>query len=166
MISDECDRLLNLCRREGLQIVTAESCTGGLIGGALTEIAGSSDVFWGGFITYANDAKTRLLDVSPDLLDRCGAVSEEVVRQMALGALDRSGAGLALAVSGVAGPGGGSDEKPVGTVWIAAALGKDRALAVQSLFPGDRRSVREATVKYSVALAEKLILTHSLLDSE
>src|SRR5215471_16453448 len=106
--------LLALCRTRKLKIATAESCTGGLIAGTLTEIAGSSDVVDRGFVTYSNAAKTQMLGVPADLIARHGAVSEEVARAMAEGALERAGAELAVAVTGVAGPGGGSAAKPVG----------------------------------------------------
>ena len=113
--------LLNLCRAKALHIATAESCTGGLIAAALTEIAGSSDVVDRGFVTYSNAAKEQLLGVPNLLIARDGAVSETVARAMAEGALQRSNAELAIAVTGVAGPGGGSVEKPVGLVHFACA---------------------------------------------
>jgi nicotinamide-nucleotide amidase len=114
-------QLLDLCRAKALHITTAESCTGGLVAAALTEIAGSSDVFDRGFVTYSDAAKVQLLGVSVSLIARDGAVSETVARAMAEGALQRSDAELAIAVTGVAGPGGGSVEKPVGLVHFACA---------------------------------------------
>lgn len=113
------ERVLELLRDSGKTLTTAESCTGGLIASMLTRIPGSSSGFHAGFVTYSNDIKTRVLGVNPDTLARHGAVSEAVVREMASGALQRSGADYAIAVSGVAGPEGGSDDKPVGTVWLA-----------------------------------------------
>lgn len=113
--------LLDLCRARGLRIATAESCTGGLLAALLTEHAGASDVFERGFVTYSNAAKTELLGVSPDLIFQHGAVSEPVARAMAEGALAHSAAGIAVSVTGIAGPGGGSPEKPVGLVHIAVA---------------------------------------------
>ncbi|MEH6634898.1 MAG: CinA family nicotinamide mononucleotide deamidase-related protein [Halioglobus sp.] len=112
-------RVLQLLRERGATLTTAESCTGGLIASMLTRIAGSSDAFHAGFVTYANDIKHSVLGVREDSLAEPGAVSEEVVQQMAMGAMDRSGADYAIAVSGIAGPDGGTTEKPVGTVWLA-----------------------------------------------
>ena len=113
------ERVLQLLRERGATLTTAESCTGGLIASMLTRIAGSSEAFHAGFVTYANDIKHAVLGVSESSLAGQGAVSEEVVRQMALGAMERSGADYAIAVSGIAGPDGGTREKPVGTVWLA-----------------------------------------------
>jgi nicotinamide-nucleotide amidase len=112
-------RVLELLRERGETLTTAESCTGGLIASMLTRIPGASDAFHAGFVTYANDIKHSVLGVDQDILASQGAVSEPVVRQMAAGAMERSGADYAIAVSGVAGPDGGSEDKPVGTVWLA-----------------------------------------------
>ncbi|MEH6582732.1 MAG: CinA family nicotinamide mononucleotide deamidase-related protein [Halioglobus sp.] len=112
-------RVLQLLREQGKTLTTAESCTGGLIASMLTRIPGSSDGFHGGFVTYENSIKHKLLGVSEESLATDGAVSESVVTQMATGAMERTGADFGIAVSGIAGPGGGSDDKPVGTVWIA-----------------------------------------------
>jgi len=133
----------------GRRIATAESCTGGWIGKALTDIPGSSGWFETGYICYGNDAKTTLLGILPAELAAHGAVSEPVVKAMALGALERSGADIAVAVSGIAGPDGGSPGKPVGTVWFAWAWRHGKSLHVQSrlkLFKGDRDAVRRKTV--------------------
>lgn len=113
------ERVIDLARDQGITLTSAESCTGGLIAQMLTQIPGSSDVFPGAFVTYSNALKHAVLGVTTDTLDSVGAVSEETVRQMVQGALKASGATLGVAVSGVAGPGGGSDSKPVGTVWLA-----------------------------------------------
>ncbi len=130
-------------------VCTAESCTGGGIGAAITDIAGSSQWFEAGFITYSNRIKSEVLGVSAELLAEHGAVSEEVVRAMAAGALDRSGADLAIAVSGVAGPGGGSPAKPVGTVCFG--WGRRDDLQSQTLnFDGDRAAVRSQTVQQAL----------------
>jgi nicotinamide-nucleotide amidase len=131
--------------RRGWYLVCAESCTGGGIAAALTEVAGSSAWFDRGFVTYSNRAKREMLGVSAQTLEQQGAVSRETVLQMAAGALAHSSARLAVAVSGIAGPGGGSPDKPVGTVWIAWA-GPDGAQALHNHFPGDRHAVREATI--------------------
>lgn len=120
-ILDAAQDLLELSRRQGLMIATAESCTGGLIAGSLTDIAGSSDVVERGFVTYSNEAKNELIDVPMPMIMKFGAVSEPVAIAMAEGALQHSRAHLAVAVTGVAGPGGGTDEKPVGLVHLACA---------------------------------------------
>ena len=141
------ERLLALCRARGLRVATAESCTGGLIAACLTEIAGSSDVVDRGFVTYANEAKRELLGVPDELLVRVGAVSEEVARAMASGALARSAADLAVSVTGIAGPGGATETKPVGLVHHACA-GRDGTVAHRRVvYPGDRGAVRRATVE-------------------
>ena len=113
------ERVIDLLRERGATLTSAESCTGGLIASSITRIAGSSDAFHAGFVTYANEIKQSVLGVSAEVLEREGAVSETVVRQMALGAMERAAADYGIAVSGIAGPGGGSEEKPVGTVWLA-----------------------------------------------
>ncbi len=145
-IMERAERLLALCRTRGARVATAESCTGGLIAACLTEIAGSSDVVDRGFVTYANEAKQDLLGVPDELLVRLGAVSEEVARAMAEGALARSDANLAVAVTGIAGPGGGTTAKPVGLVHHACA-GPGGAISHRRIvYPGDRGAVRLATV--------------------
>ena len=143
----------------GRRVVTAESCTGGWIAKALTDIPGSSQWFETGFVSYGDGAKTVLLGVLPAELTAHGAVSESVVRAMALGALERAGADLAVAVSGIAGPDGGTPGKPVGTVWFGWAWrhGKSvRSQARHKLFKGDREAVRRKSV--STALAAVLEL--------
>jgi nicotinamide-nucleotide amidase len=149
----EAEALLALCRAKGLRIATAESCTGGLIAGALTEIAGSSDVFERGFVTYSNAAKTDMLGVPASLIGTQGAVSEAVARAMAEGAIARSLADIAVAVTGVAGPSGGSVEKPVGLVHFAVA--KRGGLTVherRELGDIGRSPVRQATVQHALAM--------------
>lgn len=128
-----------------LQVTTAESCTGGGIAEAITRIAGSSQWFEAGFVTYSNRQKTQQLGVPGALFDSVGAVSREVVEAMASGALERSGAHLAVAVSGIAGPDGGTPGKPVGTVWLAWHDG-ERCFSCRCQFPGDRQAVRQQTV--------------------
>ena len=130
-------------------LCTAESCTGGLIAGACTDRSGSSAWFERGFVTYSNEAKQELLGVDPALITRHGAVSEPVARAMAQGALARSRAQLAVAVTGVAGPTGGTPDKPVGLVWFAWA-GPDGVHAAAMKFPGDRAAVRVATVRHAL----------------
>ncbi len=147
-------RLGERLAHDGRRIATAESCTGGWIGKVLTDVPGSSRWFETGYIVYGNGAKVALLGIAPALLAEHGAVSEPVVRAMALAALERSGADLAVAVSGVAGPDGGSAAKPVGTVWLGWAVRRGdapQAHARQELFAGDREAVRRAAVRAALA---------------
>jgi nicotinamide-nucleotide amidase len=130
----------------GLMLATAESCTGGWVGQAVTMVPGCSDWFDRGFIVYSNAAKLEALDVMPDTVERFGAVSEETARDMALGALDRSRAQVAVAVSGIAGPDGGTPEKPVGTVSFAWASRDGTVRTETTNFPGDRDEVRRRSV--------------------
>ena len=148
--------LADLLLKHGWMLATAESCTGGLIAAACTDLAGSSQWFERGFVTYSNAAKTELLGVDAALIVREGAVSESVVRAMAQGALDRSLAQVAVAVTGVAGPGGGSAAKPVGTVWLAWAtpLGITSEL---KHFAGDRAAVRAATTQHALRVLLTLL---------
>ncbi|MCB1381863.1 MAG: nicotinamide-nucleotide amidohydrolase family protein [Notoacmeibacter sp.] len=143
--------VLDLARARGMMIATAESCTGGLIAGALTDIAGSSDVVDRGFITYSNEAKQDMLGVRADTLAAHGAVSAETAAEMASGALARSRASLAVSVTGIAGPGGGSAEKPVGLVWFGLAQAGKTAITQSQTFDGlDRAGVRAATVAHAL----------------
>jgi nicotinamide-nucleotide amidase len=151
-ILDLAEAVLAACRTAGLKVATAESCTGGMIAAALTAIAGSSDVVDRGFVTYSNAAKTEMLGVPPDLIAAAGAVSEAVARAMAEGALARSAADLAVAVTGIAGPDGGSAEKPVGLVWFGLARRGGRTATLHQVFPGDRGAVRRATVAKALRL--------------
>jgi len=145
-------------REKKLRIATAESCTGGLIGGLLTEIAGSSDVFERGFIVYSNRAKTDMLGVPGDLIADMGAVSEAVARAMAEGAVDNSHAHMAVAVTGVAGPGGGTKLKPVGLVHIAAAR-EGRSILHEAHRFGDigRSEVRIRSVEAALVLLQRML---------
>ncbi|MCP5084644.1 MAG: CinA family protein [Alphaproteobacteria bacterium] len=139
--------VLDVCRENHWKVATAESCTGGLIAAVLTEIAGSSDVVDRGFVTYSNEAKAELLGVPVELIESDGAVSERVARAMAEGALERSNASIAISCTGVAGPGGGSDEKPVGLVHMAVARDDGPTVHERCLFADNgRASIREATV--------------------
>ncbi len=144
---DRAAHILQALRARGWMLATAESCTGGLIAAALTHVAGSSDVVDCGFVTYSNEAKTRLLGVAPSLIVQHGAVSEAVAAAMAEGALARSGAAIAISVTGIAGPGGGSEEKPVGLVWLGCALRGAPTRTVHAVFPGKRADVRASTVE-------------------
>ncbi len=152
------ERLAAQLRTKGWLMATAESCTGGLIAGACTDLAGSSDWFERGFVSYSNAAKTELLGVDAALIAQHGAVSEPVARAMAQGAVARSHAQLAVAVTGVAGPAGGSPEKPVGTVWFGWAVPGTVHTEVHR-FGGDRAAVRAATVQ--LALQRLLVLVEA-----
>ena len=149
--------LLTVARQKNLKIVTAESCTGGLIASLLTECAGSSDVFERGYVTYSNAAKEEALGVPHELIAARGAVSADVARAMAQGALSHSKADLAVAVTGIAGPGGGTAEKPVGLVHIAAARG-EKIIHRECRF-GDigREGVRLASVEAALEMLQKLL---------
>jgi nicotinamide-nucleotide amidase len=154
--ADLADVVLARCRDRKMKLCVAESCTGGMLGARLTAIPGSSDVFVGGVIAYANEVKVRELGVRAEDLEAHGAVSEEVVRQMAVGARRRFGAELSLAITGVAGPAGGTAEKPVGLVWIAAAIG-DRVEPRRIQSWGDRQEVRYRAAQAAMDLARRLL---------
>lgn len=141
------ERLAQALSERHWMLATAESCTGGLIAAACTELAGSSAWFDRGVVTYSNEAKTELIGVPAQLIERHGAVSEPVALAMAEGVLSRSRAHLAVAVTGIAGPTGASADKPVGTVWLAWVQRGQPAQAVCHRFQGDRAAVREATVR-------------------
>lgn len=144
-----CAQLAQLLQRDGRMLATAESCTGGMIAAACTDLAGSSNWFERGFVTYSNAAKSELLGVDAAVIAQHGAVSEVVARAMAFGALRHSQAQVSVAVTGVAGPGGGSADKPVGTVWFGFAF--DGKLASETRrFEGDRAAVRSATVVHAL----------------
>lgn len=149
--------LLALCRAKGLKLATAESCTGGLIIGCLTDIAGSSEVVDRGFVTYSNAAKTEMLGVPAGLIARVGAVSEVVACAMAEGALARSNADIAVAVTGIAGPGGATAEKPVGLVHLACARRGRVVMHERHVFLGDRAAVRLATVEAALDIVRSVI---------
>jgi len=150
-------RVLTLCRASGLHVATAESCTGGLVVAALTEIPGSSDVVDRGFVTYSDDAKRAMLGVPAATLKRHGAVSAQTAKAMAAGALKNSRADIAVSITGIAGPGGGSKQKPVGLVYFAAASRDGRRVARKRLY-GEigRRRVRLRSVAEALALLELL----------
>lgn len=148
--------VLESCRERGLKIAVGESCTGGLLGERLTRIPGASDVFVGGVIAYANEIKTSLLDVPASTIDAHGAVSEEVARAMATGARERTGAEIGVGITGIAGPDGGTPEKPVGTVWLAVDFaGEVRAALMHSW--GDRQEVRQRAAQAALNLVRKVL---------
>ena len=150
------ERLAAQLQQRQWMLVTAESCTGGLIAGACTDLSGSSNWFERGFVSYSNTAKNELLGVEAALLKQHGAVSEEVARAMAAGALARSRAQVAVAVTGVAGPTGGTPDKPVGLVWFGFAL-PGQVLTEKMNFPGDRAAVRAATVTHALQRLNELL---------
>jgi nicotinamide-nucleotide amidase len=161
MIDDEIRKaakhLLDVCRTDGIKLATAESCTGGLVAAALTEIPGSSDVVDRGFVTYSNAAKEKMLGVSAETLRRFGAVSQQTADAMAQGALSRSEASLAVAVTGIAGPGGGSARKPVGLVHFAAVARDGRRVHRERRYGKiGRRKVRLRSVAEALAILQLL----------
>ncbi len=159
-ISVAAERVLDNARKRGLHIATAESCTGGLIASALTDVPGSSDVFERGFVGYSNRAKTELLGVPADLIIRLGAVSAEVARAMAEGALAHSQANVAVSCTGIAGPGGGSDAKPVGLVYLALARTGFKTRELECRFgPLTREEIRMKTVEAALQLLADSIAT-------
>ena len=149
--------LLALYREAGLRLATAESCTGGLVAGLLTEVAGSSDVVERGFVTYSNEAKMEMLGISQETLTAHGAVSRETAEEMALGALTHSRAHVAVSITGIAGPGGATATKPVGLVHLAAARDGRVLQAVHDVFPGGRGAVRLAALRQALSLLQDAV---------
>jgi nicotinamide-nucleotide amidase len=149
----QAEALLAACRAAGRRVACAESCTGGLVAAAITEIPGSSEIFERGFVTYSNQAKVEMLGVSETSLQNCGAVSRDVALEMARGALARSKADIAVAITGVAGPGGGGEQKPVGLVHFGCAARGAQARHVERRFgPLSRAEIRAASVEQALAL--------------
>lgn len=150
-------KLLELYRKKKLTLATAESCTGGLVATLITDIPGSSDVFEGGFVTYSNASKTKFIGVPEALIKAHGAVSKEVAEAMARGAVKATGADVAIAITGIAGPGGGTKQKPVGLVYIAAASKHyTDVLVIKNQFKGSRRSIRLKSADKALTIAKKL----------
>lgn len=152
-----CEKLGSILLEQQKVLVTAESCTGGGIASAITDIAGSSAWFDRAFITYSNEAKMEMLGVEQRTLQEHGAVSQQVVKQMALGALEYSNGTVSIAVSGIAGPAGGSEDKPVGTVWFAWKVANGVEHQQQKCFSGDRITVREKAVEYAITKLIELL---------
>ena len=154
---EEARALIELCRRKKLKVATAESCTGGLVAGTLTEVAGSSDVFERGFVTYSNEAKQAMLGVTPDILARHGAVSRETARAMAAGAIEYAPVELAVSVTGIAGPQGATTDKPVGLVHFAAASRGGQRIDCERRY-GDigRAEVRRAALTQALAMLREI----------
>ncbi len=155
MPRSEVIELIDVLRSKGLRMSAAESCTGGMIGCMMTSVPGSSDVFLGSAVTYSNDSKESILKVSHQTLLDHGAVSEETAREMVLGSINAYGSDIAVAVTGIAGPGGATDVKPVGLVYIAVADGP-RIVVTKNNFKGDRQSVREQTALEALKLAKDM----------
>lgn len=146
------EELSLLLAQNNMVLTTAESCTGGLIAAAMTDRAGSSALFDRGFVTYSNQSKIDMLGVSHETLETFGAVSENTAREMAFGALSKSSATIAVSVTGIAGPSGGSDEKPVGLIYIGVARKDGKCHVTKNMFEGDRTSIRQATLEKALAL--------------
>jgi nicotinamide-nucleotide amidase len=153
--------VIGLLHKAKATIATAESCTGGGLANRLTDVPGASAVFLEGFVTYSNESKSELLAVPPELIARHGAVSEEVVAAMAEGALEGSGASYALATTGIAGPGGGSEEKPVGTVWLALAERDKPTQSWKENFPTDRLTFKQRVIQSALDRLRKQLLRSS-----
>jgi nicotinamide-nucleotide amidase len=148
------ENVLNLCRARGLHVATAESCTGGLVAAALTAIAGSSDVVERGFVAYSNEAKNELLGVLPATIAAHGAVSAETAAAMAAGAVARAPVDLAVSITGVAGPGGGSADKPVGLVHCGLARRGGEVRTERRVFAGERTAIRDAALRLALEMLE------------
>ncbi len=147
-------RLLDICKAHGVLVATAESCTGGMIISLMTDLPGSSSMVDRGFITYSNEAKMEMLGVRKETLDAVGAVSERTALEMAAGALERSNAGLALSVTGIAGPDGGSADKPVGLVWFGLAMTGRKPIAEHRIFDNRGRDyIRQQTARHAITMA-------------
>lgn len=144
--------LINKLRKHNLRMCTAESCTSGLISANITNYSGSSEVFDCGFVTYSNNSKSNILDVKEDNIIKFGAVSREVAEYMAIGALNNSDSHISVAVTGIAGPTGGSDSKPVGLVYIASKFYKSEVVCNKYIFSGDRKTIRNKSVNGAIDL--------------
>ena len=161
-LPDIAARTLRACRRHGVTLTTVESCTGGLVSAAITDVSGASDVFERAFVTYSNDAKRQMVGVLLESLKAHGAVSEAIAREMAEGGLSKAGAGVAVALTGIAGPGGGTDEKPVGLVYIACAVKGGGTVVERKLWkllePGaDRQRIRELSARAALELVVRTL---------
>jgi len=154
------EKLLKICESKNLKIATVESCTGGLLAGLLTAVPGSSAVVERGYVTYSNEAKAEEVGVDPALIEAHGAVSEQVAEAMAMGALDHAPVDLTASITGVAGPGGGTAAKPVGLVYIGAALRGDGVEVRENRFDGDRDAIREGSVRVALDMLLTLAERH------
>ena len=156
-INKEAELLYNNCAKKGIFITTAESCTGGLIASSIVSTSGSSNIFKSSFVTYSNQMKTKLLNIASEIIEINGAVSEIVATKMAENILDVLEADISIAVTGIAGPGGGSEDKPVGLVWIAIG-NKNLTITEKFLFSGNRLDVRQKTTLEALKLANSVII--------
>lgn len=152
LIKESSEKLVTMLQACSLKCATAESCTGGGIGYAITSVAGSSEVYNGGVISYSNAAKHALLGVRDETLERFGAVSSQTAEEMARGAKDALKSDMAVSVTGIAGPGGGTDEKPVGLVWFGLATADGKVRSEKALFSGDRAAVRKAAILHALGM--------------
>ena len=159
-LTDQAQRVLDACKRARRMVALAESCTGGLVAACLTSLAGSSAVVERGFVTYSNEAKQDLLGVPAALLEAHGAVSAEVARAMAEGALSRARVDLAVAITGIAGPGGGTETKPVGLVFLATACRGAETRVERHVFSGDRTRVRLASAARALEMLRERVEPH------
>jgi len=150
------ESIVDRMREKNLTLAVAESCTGGMLSSRIIDVAGVSDVYKAGFVTYANEAKQNLLGVKKETLMQYGAVSEQTAREMVLGAIKAAGADIALATTGIAGPGGGTREKPVGLVYIACG-NADNIVVEKCLFDGSRSAIRQASVEHALLMLYKEI---------
>ena len=157
-INDVIATLAKTLLAKGWRLSTAESCTGGLVSASITALAGSSEWFERGYITYSNQAKSEDIDVSQNLIEEYGAVSDQVARAMALGAKQNSGSDIALSITGIAGPTGGSSEKPVGTVCFAWVLANDQMISETKHFEGDRQQIRQQACDFSLRKLLSLVI--------
>ena len=151
------EQIVALMREKNLTLAVAESCTGGMLSSRIIDVAGVSDVYKAGFVTYANEAKQNLIGVKEETLMQYGAVSEQTAREMVLGAIKAAGADMALATTGIAGPGGGTKEKPVGLVYIACG-NADAVIVERCLFDGTRSEIRQASVEHALEMLYRGIM--------
>lgn len=159
-LCEKANAILSVCKLHGTKLATVESCTGGLLSAILTELPGSSAMFTHGFVTYANEAKSEMVGVPAGLIAQHGAVSEPVARAMAEGALNASSADIAVSITGIAGPDGGSAQKPVGTVHFACALKGKPTIHSRQQFSGDRTTIRLSAVEYALSLVAEALRSH------
>jgi nicotinamide-nucleotide amidase len=150
--------LARVLKKNGWHLSTAESCTGGMVAASITELAGSSEWFERGYVTYSNQSKSEDIDVSQNLIEQHGAVSDQVARAMALGAKQNSGSDLSLSITGIAGPTGGSPEKPIGTVCFAWALANDQIVSETKYFEGNRQQIRQQACDFSLRKLLSLVV--------